>query len=72
MWASWLSIILIYLLQTVGVRVILSLSSKSGFLIIDDKVNKEKGTFEPNMDIRGSINQWEFKRVYNSVVKINI
>ena len=39
------------------VRVVLSLLSKSGPLIIDDKVNREKGTFKPNVDIKGSIDQ---------------
>ena len=38
-----------------GVRVVLSLPSRGSPLVIDDKVNREKGTFKPNMDIRGSI-----------------
>ena len=38
------------------VRVILSLSNKSGLLIINNKVNKEKNTFKLNMNIKGSIN----------------
>ena len=54
------------------VKVISLLLSKGGSLVIDNKVDKERGTFKPNMDIRGSIDQWEFKRVYNSVVKIDI
>ena len=38
------------------VRVILSLSNKSGLLIINNKVIKEKNTFKLNMNIKGSIN----------------
>ena len=38
------------------VRVILSLSNKSGLLIINNKVNKEKNTFKLNINIKGSIN----------------
>ena len=38
------------------VGVIPLLSSKGGSLVINDKVDKKRGTFEPNMDIRGSIN----------------
>ena len=37
------------------IEVILSLSSRGSPLVIDDKVDREKGTFEPNVDIRGSI-----------------
>ena len=40
-----------------GVRVISLLPSKSGLLVINDKIDREKGTFEPNVDVRGSINQ---------------
>ena len=40
-----------------GVRVVLSLSSRGNLLVIDDKVDREKGTFEPNVDVRGSIDQ---------------
>ena len=54
------------------VRVVLLLPSKGSPLVIDDKVDREKGTFEPNVDIRGGIDQQEFKGVYNSVVKVNI
>ena len=37
------------------VGVILSLLSRGGSLVINDKVNRERGTFEPNIDVRGSI-----------------
>ena len=37
------------------VEVILLLPSKSGPLIINNKVDRERGTFEPNMNVRGSI-----------------
>ena len=56
MWASQLSIILACLLQIIKIRVILSLPNRGGPLVINDKVDREKGTFEPNMDIGGSIN----------------
>ena len=39
------------------VRVILLLPSKSGPLIIDNKVDRKRGTFEPNMDVKGSVDQ---------------
>ena len=55
-----------------GVEVILSLPSRGNSLVIDDKVDKERGTFEPNVDVRGSIDWWEFKRVYNSMVKVDV
>ena len=55
-----------------GVRVILLLPSRGSPLVINNKVNRERGTFEPNMDVRGSIDQQEFKGVYNSVVKIDV
>ena len=54
------------------VKVILSLLSRGGSLIIDDKVDRERGTFKPNMDIRGSVDRQEFKRVYNNIMKINV
>ena len=54
------------------VRVILLLSSKSGFLIIDDKIDRERDTLKLNVNIKGSIDQQEFKRVYNSVVKVDV
>ena len=38
-----------------GVRVISLLLSRGGPLVIDDKVNRERGNFEPNVDIKGSI-----------------
>ena len=40
-----------------GVEVIPLLSSKSGSLVIDNKVDRERGTFEPNVDVRGSVDQ---------------
>ena len=51
------------MLQTVGVRVVLLLPSKGSFLVIDDKVDREKGTFEPNVDVRGDIDQQASKGV---------
>ena len=72
MWASWLSIIFTYLLQIVRVRVVLSLPNRGGPLVIDDKIDREKGIFEPNMDVKSSINWQEFKRVYNNIVKIDM
>ena len=39
-----------------GVRVISLLPSKSGLLVINNKVDREKGTFKPNIDVRSSIN----------------
>ena len=44
------------MLQTKKVRVVLLLPSKCGPLVIDNKVDRERGTFEPNIDIKGSIN----------------
>ena len=38
------------------VGIILLLSSKGGFLVIDDKVDRERGTFESNVDIRSGVN----------------
>ena len=38
-----------------GVGVVLSLPSKNSSLVINDKVDREKGTFEPNVDVRGGI-----------------
>ena len=55
-----------------GVRVVSLLPSRGGFLVIDDKVDRERGTFKPNVDVRDGIDWWEFKRVYNSVVKVDI
>ena len=54
------------------VRVVLSLLSRGSPLIIDNKINREKDTFKPNMDIKDSINWWEFKKIYNNIVKIDI
>ena len=39
------------------VRVILLLLSRGGFLIINNKIDKKKGTFKLNMDVKGSIDQ---------------
>ena len=39
------------------VGVILLLPSKSGPLVIDDKVDRKRSTFKPNIDVKGSINQ---------------
>ena len=38
-----------------GVRVILLLLSRGSPLIINNKVDRERGTFEPNVDVRGGI-----------------
>ena len=46
--------------------------SRGGSLVINNKVDRERGTFEPNIDVRGSIDWWKFKKVYNNVVKINV
>ena len=54
------------------VRVILLLSNKGGSLVINDKVDRERGTFKLNMDIRSGVDQQEFKGVYNSVVKVDV
>ena len=41
-------------------------------MVIDDKVDRERGTFEPNVDVRGGVDQWEFKGVYNSIMKVDV
>ena len=46
--------------------------NRGSSLVINNKIDRKRDTFEPNVDIRGSIDQQEFKRVYNSVVKIDI
>ena len=71
-WVSQLFIIFAYLLQTIRVRVILLLLSKGGPLVINNKVDREKGTFEPNIDVKGGIDWREFKGVYDSVVKVDV
>ena len=38
------------------VKVISLLLSKNNSLIINNKVNRERDTFKPNVDIRGSVN----------------
>ena len=40
-----------------GVRVILLLPNKSGLLVINDKVDRKRGIFELNIDIRDNIDQ---------------
>ena len=39
-----------------GVRVIPSLLSRGSSLVINNKINREKDIFKPNINIRGSIN----------------
>ena len=55
-----------------GVGVVLLLPSRGSPLVIDNKVNRERGTFEPNVDVRGGIDQQEFKGVYDSVIKVDV
>ena len=50
----------------------LSVFLNSSPLVIDNKIDRERGTFEPNIDVRGGIDRREFKGVYNSVVKVNV
>ena len=38
-----------------GVKVVLLLLNRGGFLVIDDKVDGERGTFKPNVNVRGSV-----------------
>ena len=38
-----------------GVKVILLLPSKGDSLIINDKIDRERGTFKLNINVRGSI-----------------
>ena len=40
-----------------GVRVVPLLLSKGSPLVIDDKVDRERGTFKLNVDIRSSVDQ---------------
>ena len=54
------------------IGVILLLPSRDSPLVINDKVDREKGTFKPNVNIRGGIDQQEFKGVYNSVMKVDM
>ena len=54
------------------VRVIPLLLSRGSSLVINDKVDRERGTFEPNVNVKGGIDWWEFKGVYNSVVKVDM
>ena len=39
------------------VEVILLLPSRGSPLVINDEIDRERGTFEPNMDVRGGIDQ---------------
>ena len=57
---------------TMEVGIVPLLLSKDSSLVINDKVDRERGTFEPNVDIRGGIDWQEFKGVYDSVVKVDI
>ena len=43
------------MLQTIEIGVVLSLLSRDSPLVINNKVNREKGTFKPNIDIKSSI-----------------
>ena len=54
------------------VGVVLSLPSRGNSLVINYKVDREKSIFEPNMDVKGSVDRQEFKGVYNSVVKVDM
>ena len=38
-----------------GIGVILSLSNRSDLLVINNKVDRERGTFKLNVDIRGGV-----------------
>ena len=46
--------------------------SRDGSLVINNKVDKEKGIFRSNMNVKSGIDWQEFKEVYNSIVKIDI
>ena len=39
-----------------GVRVVSSLLSRGSSLVINDKVDGERGIFKPNVNVRGSVN----------------
>ena len=54
------------------VRVVPLLPSKGSSLVINNKVDRERGTFEPNMDVRGGVDQQEFKGVYDSMIKVDV
>ena len=54
------------------VKIVLLLLSRSNSLVINNKVDRERGTFEPNMNVRGNIDRQEFKGVYNSMIKIDV
>ena len=55
-----------------GVGVVPLLPSRGNSLVINDKVDRERGTFKPNVDVRGGVDQREFKGVYDSMVKIDV
>ena len=54
------------------VGVIPLLLSRGGLLVINDKIDRERGTFESNIDIKDSIDWWKFKEIYDNMVKIDI
>ena len=54
------------------ISVISSLLSRGSPLVINDKVDRKRGTFKPNVDVRGSVDRREFKGVYDSVVKVDM
>ena len=39
------------------VRVISLLLNRGGSLVINNKINRERGTFKPNMDVRGGVDR---------------
>ena len=39
------------------VGIVLLLLSRGDSLVINNKIDRERGTFEPNVDIRGGIDQ---------------
>ena len=55
-----------------GVGVILLLLNRGNPLVINDKVDGERDTFKPNVDVRGGIDWQEFKGVYNNMVKVDV
>ena len=46
--------------------------NRGGPLIINNKVDRKRGTFEPNVNVRGSIDRREFKGVYNRLIKVDM
>ena len=41
-------------------------------MVIDNKIDRKRDTFELDVDIRGNVNWQEFKEVYDNIVKIDI